>query len=92
MVLLSFRDGHARGIGPWGGPRTLWGAEPWVSTVPANVSLCVLLQLALPHPDPNESVFPDVQVRILPGTSPSCPPESLPPAVIGDTPDAAALF
>lgn len=39
MVLLSLRDGHTKGIRPWDGPRTLWGAEPWVSTVPTSVSL-----------------------------------------------------
>lgn len=98
MVLLSLRDGHARGIGPWDGPRTLWGPEPRVSMVLASISLCSLLQLPLPgttapeQPDPNEPVFPDVQVRILSGTPPSCPPQSLPPAVTGDTPGAAALF
>ncbi|KAB1259750.1 Retbindin [Camelus dromedarius] len=32
------------------------------------------------------------RVRILPGTPPSCPPQSLPPAAIGGTPDAAALL
>ena len=98
MVLLSLRDGHARDIGPWDGPRTLWGPKPWVSTVLASVSLCSLLQLPLlgatvpAYPDPNEPVFPDVQVRILSGTPPSCPPQSLPPAVTGDTSGATALF
>lgn len=64
MVLLSPRDGHTRGIGPWDGLRTLWEAEPRVSTVPARVSLCPLLQLPLPgatapaHPDSNELFFP----------------------------------
>lgn len=92
------RDGHIRATGPWDGPRTLWGPEPRVSTVLASLSLCSLLQLTLPgttapaHPDPNDPIFPDVQVRILSGTSPSCPPQSLPPAVTGSTPCTAALF